>query len=241
MLSGEPGGEGGVGGAAAKREESSRNGRNLPASWLSHGRDPANSHLGPQRHLAVVHETQTGSSTPEEMGDEQPSIERLVADAIAGDRAAFGVLFERYAGLVHGVLLSRVDRREVRDLMQDVFVSALTGIRGLREPRAVGAWLATLARNRATDHLRTRKRHDELPDDLAVHHADRSEAEQVLTLIRALPEAYRETLVLRLVQGMSGPEIAAEVGLTPESVRVNLHRGMALLRERLSLAGSEAS
>lgn len=177
-----------------------------------------------------------------EMGDEQPSTEHLVRSAATGDRAAFGVLFERYAGLVHGVLLSRVDRREVRDLMQDVFVSALTGIRSLREPRAVGAWLATLARNRATDHLRTRKRHDELPEEIAVHHADRSEAEQVLIMIRTLPEAYRETLVLRLVQGMSGPEIAAEVGLTAESVRVNLHRGMGLLREKLSghSAGSEA-
>ena len=51
--------------------------------------------------------------------------------------------------------------------------------------------------------------------------------------IRRLPEAYRETLVLRLVEGMTGPEIAARAGLTPGSVRVNLHRGMLMLREAL--------
>ena len=51
-------------------------------------------------------------------------------------------------------------------------------------------------------------------------------------LIR-LPEAYREPLVLRLVEGMTGPEIAARTGLKPESVRVNLHRGLGLLRERM--------
>ena len=48
----------------------------------------------------------------------------------------------------------------------------------------------------------------------------------VLAAIRRLPEAYRETLVLRLVEGMTGPEIAERTGLTPGSVRVNLHRGL---------------
>ena len=54
-----------------------------------------------------------------------------------------------------------------------------------------------------------------------------------LALIRTLPEAYRETLVLRLSEGLTGPEIAQRTGLTPASVRVNLHRGMKLLREKL--------
>ena len=55
----------------------------------------------------------------------------------------------------------------------------------------------------------------------------------MLEVVRGLPEAYRETLVLRLVEGMTGPEIAARTGMTPASVRVNLHRGMKLLREKL--------
>ena len=63
---------------------------------------------------------------------------------------------------------------------------------------------------------------------------DRLEAMAVLDAIRSLPEAYTETLVLRLVEGMTGAEIAERTGLTPASVRVNLHRGMKLLRERLT-------
>ena len=56
---------------------------------------------------------------------------------------------------------------------------------------------------------------------------------KLLAIVRSLPEAYRETLVLRLVEGMTGPEIAARTGLTAASVRVNLHRGMKMLREKL--------
>jgi RNA polymerase sigma-70 factor, ECF subfamily len=56
----------------------------------------------------------------------------------------------------------------------------------------------------------------------------------ILTCIRSLPEAYSETLILRLVEGMTGPEIASRTGMTPGSVRVNLHRGMQQLREKLS-------
>ena len=66
---------------------------------------------------------------------------------------------------------------------------------------------------------------------------DHAEAEHVLRAIRALPDAYRETLLLRLVEGLTGPEIAERIGLTPGSVRVNLHRGMAQLR--LALAAKE--
>jgi len=58
----------------------------------------------------------------------------------------------------------------------------------------------------------------------------------ILEIIRSLPEAYRDTLLMRLVEGMTGAEIAARSGLTPASVRVNLHRGMKLLRERLTRA-----
>ncbi|MCC7342313.1 MAG: sigma-70 family RNA polymerase sigma factor, partial [Bryobacterales bacterium] len=62
------------------------------------------------------------------------------------------------------------------------------------------------------------------------------EALTVLAEIQHLPESYRETLIMRLVEGLTGPEIAAQTGLTPDSVRVNLHRGMKLLRKRLQVS-----
>jgi len=92
-----------------------------------------------------------------------------------------------------------------------------------------------IARNRATDFHRQAVEAVELPDNLSAPEASSSRAEALAALaaIRTLPAAYRETLVLRLVEGLTGPEIAERTGLTPASVRVNLHRGMALLRAKL--------
>ncbi|MBK7861196.1 MAG: hypothetical protein IPJ65_21815 [Archangiaceae bacterium] len=57
--------------------------------------------------------------------------------------------------------------------------------------------------------------------------------------MRELPEAYRETLAMRLIEGLTGPEIAERTGLTPGSVRVNLHRGMQQLKAALGLGAAE--
>jgi RNA polymerase sigma-70 factor, ECF subfamily len=161
----------------------------------------------------------------------------LVIAAKAGDRSAFAGLYERYARLVHGVLVARVHPDHVDDLLQDVFLHALRGIRGLRAGDLFGPWICVIARNTAASHHRSAKKHSELPDDVSTpDDSGAVEAAEVLRHIQALPEAYRETLALRLVEGMTGAEIAARTGLTHGSVRVNLHRGMELLRERLRVA-----
>ncbi|MEZ4221710.1 MAG: sigma-70 family RNA polymerase sigma factor [Polyangiaceae bacterium] len=157
----------------------------------------------------------------------------LVRAATAGDAVAFGRLFERFAPMVHGVLLSRVPSADADDLTQEVFMVAQGRLTELHRPEAFGAWLGAIARNRATDFLRRRKPHAELSFEVPSQDPERSAAEQALHAIRSLPEAYVEPLILRLVEGMTGPEIAERTGLTPESVRVNLHRGMRLLRERM--------
>lgn len=156
--------------------------------------------------------------------------------AQAGDPAAFGHLYQRYTRMVHGILLAYVRYHEAEDLVQEVFLTALRRLDTLREAEAVGAWLATIARNVAHDQLRRRKPWVELLDRFRHPDSGRLEALAVLAEIQKLPTAYRETLILRLIEGMTGPEIASRTGLTPDSVRVNLSRGMKLLREKLEVA-----
>jgi RNA polymerase sigma-70 factor (ECF subfamily) len=158
----------------------------------------------------------------------------LIRSAAQGDRGAFGELYVRYARMVHGILLARVPAGDAEDLVQDVFVSAMRQLRGLRTAAAFRGWLAAIARNRAIDYFRDARHSTPIEEATESKHAVRpagQDAFVVLDLIRSLPEAYRETLVLRLVEGMTGPEIAQQTGLTADSVRVNLCRGMKMLRE----------
>jgi len=178
----------------------------------------------------------------------------LVRASQRGDREAFGYLYQRYAPMVHGILLSKLPSAEVEDLVHEVFLRALSRLSGVRDASRFGGWLAAIARNMANDYYRglhTKNQSSEAgfdetsdvaPDSKTSSQAQQREASEVLEIIRTLPEAYRETLVLRLVEGMTGPEIAIRTGLSHGSVRVNLYRGMQQLREKLdrkrTLAGS---
>ena len=157
----------------------------------------------------------------------------LLRAAQAGDRAAFGRLYQQSARMVHGILLSHGCYADSEDLMQDVFLRAMEQLPGLRELPAFGGWLASIARRTAFDHHRRAHLTTGLPTEISGGERPDGQAFEVLATIQRLPESYRETLVLRLVEGMTGPEIAARTGLTHPSVRVNLCRGMKLLREEL--------
>ena len=169
----------------------------------------------------------------------------LIRAAVAGDQRAFATLHARYAGMVHAILLARLPPADAEDQVQEVFLVAWRKLAQLDDARTFGAWLGAIARHRAADAWRRRRPDDR--DALAgeptrgASAGDVAEARHVLAAIQTLPDAYRETLVMRLCEGMSGPEIAAVTGLEPGSVRINLHRGMKLLRERLGIEGKVAA
>jgi len=179
----------------------------------------------------------TGPSNSAMPVETKSSPEALLVNAVlAGNRESFARLYELYAPMVHGILLARVPRMEVEDLVQDIFLHAFKKLTTLRDANAFGGWLAMITRNRAMDFHRSAKTMVEVKEEHAVgDRRKRAKAEEILNVIRSLPDAYRETLVLRLVEGMTGPEIASRTGLTAASVRVNLHRGMKLLREKLDI------
>jgi RNA polymerase sigma-70 factor, ECF subfamily len=181
----------------------------------------------------------------------------LVRAAQSGDASSFDVLYRRHARTIRAVLLGRITRDDVEDLVQEAFLSAWRQIGQLRDPAAFAGWVVAIARHLHIDQARRTRPMESLdsgdrPDRNAIgsgrvqrwhsggHEdraaSDRLDAARALQAIQQLPEAYRATLLLRLVEGMTGPEIALRTGLTPDSVRVNLCRGMKLLREGLQHA-----
>ncbi|MEM6992113.1 MAG: sigma-70 family RNA polymerase sigma factor, partial [Myxococcota bacterium] len=161
-------------------------------------------------------------------------------DAQAGDRQAFGRLYAGYAPMVHAIALARLGAPEADDLVQEVFAVAWRRLPELRDTAAFGGWIAAIARRRAIDAHRRRRP----TEPFGERHARATtfaaaEALSFLSVIQSLPEAYREPLIMRFVEGMTGPEIAMRTGLTAGSVRVNLHRGIKLLRAKLGSEGSQ--
>jgi RNA polymerase sigma-70 factor (ECF subfamily) len=152
-------------------------------------------------------------------------------------------LYDRYSSVVYAVALRvLVDTGAAEDVLQEVFLqlwrkpSAFDAARG-----SLGSWLAVITRNRANDYYRksgpeaalTEPVSEEQTEGRPNNPGEAQEAAMILAVVRTLPEAYREPLILRLVEGMTGPEIAARTGLKHGSVRVNLCRGMQMLREKL--------
>ena len=168
-----------------------------------------------------------------------PTVSELVRAARTGERDAMQGLYQRFAAAVHGCLLSYVVPQDADDLVQDVFTTVFHRLQTLREDAAFPGWIMTITRNLALAHLRAPRPGG--VDALTIH-SDRaapdtvSEAGAVLNALARLPDKYREVLILRLVEGMSGPEIAECTGLTHGTVRVYLHEGMQRLRGVLSIA-----
>ena len=161
----------------------------------------------------------------------------LVRKVSAGEQEAFNELYRKFSPMVHGIVLARGRREDADDLVQEVFLTVFRKIDSLNDPDALGSWIASIARRCVADAFRGTRDFEELPDDVRAAPSEEMRAREVFSAIRSLPEAYSETLVLRLVEGMTGPEISEVTGLTHDSVRVNLHRGMKMLREALGEEG----
>lgn len=170
----------------------------------------------------------------------EETVKSLVGRVKSGGADAFEDLYRRFGPSVHAVLLSKLPLDEAEELTQEVFLTAHRKLVELADLALFGPWIHAVARNAATDRLRARARRpkpEPLPEIAAPPASEDELRQRVLWHVQKLPEAYRETLLMRLVEGLTGPEIAERIGLTAASVRVNLSRGMDLLRQALRKEG----
>src|SRR5215213_3011518 len=188
------------------------------------------------------------------MDDE--TLDRLVAEAKAGDAEAFGAIFDAYVGPIHRFIASRVNRpSDAEDLTQLVFVKALEALPRY-ETRGIpfGGWLFRLARNAIIDQIRTRKDHLSLlaattratedggPEASA---AQREDLEKVAQALTELTDDQREVIELRFFAGLTVAEAATAMGRQDGTIRGLQFRAIAALRRSLGIddampAGSDA-
>lgn len=174
-------------------------------------------------------------------GEERLDGERAIAHGlVAGDRAALGAAFERWADLVHGVARQLVGTHDADDVTQQVFVAAWQSRQGFDPSRGeVPGWLVGITRNMARTHLRRRgpthlALSDELDDDPTTggqeHVAD---ALLVASTIRDLPGEQRRVLELTLLHELTQSEVADRLGIPLGTVKTRHRRGLQTIRTTL--------
>jgi RNA polymerase sigma factor (sigma-70 family) len=173
---------------------------------------------------------------------------QLLTRSRAGDRAAFGRIVERYQSLVCAVAYSACGNlARSEELAQDAFVSAWQGVANLREPEKLPAWLCSIVRNLAASTWRREQRRAhanaalESTGEIVAHEPDPADAivtqEEATLLWRslaALPDTYREPMVLYYREGQSVTEVARLLDLAQDAVKQRLSRGRAMLRDELA-------
>jgi RNA polymerase sigma-70 factor (ECF subfamily) len=130
------------------------------------------------------------------------------------------------------------DRTDAEDLVQETFARAWRAIEQLRDPSAARAWLfSTLRREHARQYERLRPEIDDVEvDDIAGDFAgidNRPEAHALRSAIKRLPRSYREPLLLQVLGGFSGEEIAQMLDLSTTAVMVRIFRARTKLRLHL--------
>ena len=165
--------------------------------------------------------------------------------AMGGDRRAMETLWCEHRGWVAAVLLAHksVDDH-LDDLLQDVAMTVVSKIDTLRDPQHLRSWLRTVAINTARASARSGKvrpwhrPRGEAPETQVEPTPDPNlldeEAQRLLEVVRSLPEAYREPLMLRAVQGMRGRHISRIMGLSEATVETRIARARRMVRERLN-------
>ena len=175
--------------------------------------------------------------------------EALVLKSQGGDRQAFEELVRRTARLVFSRLyLETGDTHRAEDLVQETFLLAWRKVRQVTDTTGFRPWLFSVAHSVVVDAARRearKKRAGNRQDsDVLLRIADRSEApeaaaqreetrQEVLSLLRSLPEEYRLPLTLRYIGGADYETIGRQLGLSNGSLRGLLNRGMARLRAAL--------
>lgn len=172
-----------------------------------------------------------------------------LAQAVDGDREAFGALYERYVNQIYSYIYYRTgNAHDAEDLTERVFMRALRHI-GKYSDRGLPftSWLYRIAHNLVANWHRDNSRRKEIPlDDLTagVAHGEHPESsvmrsEEQATLlghIRRLPPDRQQLLILKFVEGLSNAEIGQIMGKTEGAIKSLYHRTLLTLRDEIGEA-----
>lgn len=185
---------------------------------------------------------------PRGMPQPQDPDSELVERAKAGDLDAFSDLVRRHHARVAGLCASLLGPSEADDAAQEVFLKAHRALRQFHGEARFSTWLYRVAANVCLDARRKAARRPAVSLDALVEAQGEAvgrlfaeparglseeDADLARRVLAALPEGYREVLVLRESQGLSYEELAGALGCSLDAVKARLKRARRELHEKL--------
>ena len=182
-------------------------------------------------------------------------VDRLVASAREGDRAAFDELVRRtYVDTYTLAMRLTANEEDARDVVQESYLRAWKGIKRFRGDAQFSTWMYRITANAAATLVQKRRRRrvesldtvDE-PIDTSIEGQPEAAAESAIGLedlaraVAALPPKLRSTVVLKDVYGLSHEAIAEDLGISVAAAKVRLHRGRKRLRDVLFEEGGRSA
>jgi RNA polymerase sigma-70 factor (ECF subfamily) len=149
-------------------------------------------------------------------------------------------IWQEYHDKLRGFIQSRVgDKSTADDILQDVFLRIHSRINTLKETSKIKSWVYQITRNAVIDYYRVNKPMEELPELLATPGTDASvKAGEVVTgcvlsMIKRLPEHYRQALMLSEIEGLTQKEVAKRQGISLSGSKSRIQRGRSMVKDML--------
>lgn len=174
------------------------------------------------------------------------SDEKLVRRSARGDEHAFVKLVRRYEQPIAALIRYQIgDPDHAEDIFQETLLAAWIGLRGLRNPNKVRAWLLQIARNRCRDFYRSSQRRDLPTEERALEGLvnrfgraltpQRETASDVLEALEEVPISERNAAKRFYLQGLTIAEIAARSRCPKGTIKRRLHYARNHVRQILGV------
>lgn len=158
--------------------------------------------------------------------------------------------FHQYGNDVYNYLAYFTGRRDVEDLVQEVFTKALRALSGYEGRARPKTWLLAIARHAAIDYMRRQKLMDWVPENVLGFLTSnertpekevvlKEQLQEVYQAMNQLKRTYREVLILRMIEGISTQETAEVLGWSEAKVSTTLHRAIKELQKQFASIGKE--
>lgn len=144
----------------------------------------------------------------------------------------------RYHRKLFSFIRAKVETREdAEDILDEVFAKLIKAAAENAIPDHVSAWLYRVTKNQIVDYYRTRKRFEQLPEELAQRSEETNAIEQLsecmLPMIQALPDIYQQALMLSEIEGKKYNDVGIALNLSVSAVKSRILRGRKMLHKSI--------